>query len=167
MLKKILNENYEKIKNEEDIYTKAHTLVTMLFKEKYDKGNMPYLNHLEVVSGNVKTKVQKVAALLHDTIENIKINEEELIKIGFSKEIVDIVSILTRKSNPKEDYNDYIERIINSNNIDALEIKMADLNHNMDISRIKKPTVKDFDRIEKRYRPNYIKIQNKLNEMRK
>ena len=52
-------------------------------------------------------------------------------------------------------------------NKDAYIVKLADLRHNMDISRIKKPTVKDFARIEKRYRPNYIKIQNKLNEMRK
>ena len=68
---------------------------------------------------------------------------------------------------PEAATDDYIERIINSDNEDALEVKLADLKHNMDISRLENPTVKDFSRIEKRYRPNYIKIQNKLNEMRK
>lgn len=167
MLKELLKEYYEIIKNESSSLEKAAMLVRILFKEKYDKGNLPYIDHLMTVSMSVSTEKQKVAALLHDVIEDINVSEEELIEIGFSKEVVDIVVILTRKSNPKEDYNDYIERIKNSNNIDALQIKLADLNHNMDISRIKNPTVKDFDRIEKRYRPSYIKIQNKLNEMRK
>ena len=83
------------------------------------------------------------------------------------KIVIQIPKRLSRKNKPKEDYNEYIERIIKSNNEDALEVKLADLKHNMDISRIEKPTVKDFERIEKRYRPNYIKIQNKLNEKRK
>ena len=64
------------------------------------------------------------------------------------------------------DYSDYIDRIVASNNKDALNVKLADLNHNMDISRIKNPTLKDVDRIEKRYRPAYIKILNKLEEMK-
>jgi len=167
MLKELLNEYYEIIKNENSSLEKAAMLVRILFKDKYDKGNLPYIDHLLTVSSSVSTEKQKVAALLHDVIEDINVPEEELIEIGFSKEVVDIVVILTRKSKPKEDYNDYIERIINSEIKDALEIKLADLKHNMDISRIKNPTVKDFDRVEKRYRPNYIKIQNKLNEMRK
>jgi len=167
MLKELLNEYYEIIKNENSSLEKAAMLVRILFKDKYDKGNLQYIDHLLTVSSSVSTEKQKVAALLHDVIEDINVPEEELIEIGFSKEVVDIVVILTRKSKPKEDYNDYIERIINSEIKDALEIKLADLKHNMDISRIKNPTVKDFDRVEKRYRPNYIKIQNKLNEMRK
>ena len=40
------------------------------------------------------------------------------------------------------------------------------LKNNMDISRIKNPTPKDFSRIETRYRPSYVKIENKINEMR-
>jgi len=167
MLKELLNENYEKIKQENNLYEKASQLVNILFKNKLDKGNLPYITHLHKVSSSVNNDNQKIAALLHDTIEDIKVSEEELIEIGFPKEITQIVVILTRKNIPKEDYNDYIERIIKSNNIDAMEIKIADLEHNMDISRIEKPTIKDFDRIEQRYRPNYIKIQNKLNEMRK
>ena len=35
----------------------------------------------------------------------------------------------------------------------------------MDLSRIKNPTVKDFDRVQKRYIPTHEKIMNKIKEM--
>lgn len=167
MLEKILNDQYETIKNEEGLEQKAMQIVNILFAGKLDKGRKPYIEHLLYIMNNVNTKNQKIIALLHDTIEDAKISKEELEQIGFPKEITEVVEILSRKNKPKEDYNDYIERIINSDNEDALEVKLADLKHNMDISRLENPTVKDFSRIEKRYRPNYIKIQNKLNERKK
>ena len=116
------------------------------------------------IKNNVNTDNQKIIGLLHDIIETLKISKGELEEIGFPKNITEVIDILTRKDNPKEDYDEYIKRIIESNNIDALEVKLVDLKHNMDISHIENPSVKDFSRIEKRYRPNYIKIQNKLNE---
>lgn len=42
---------------------------------------------------------------------------------------------------------------------------MADLENNMDLSRIKEPTVYDYERVEKRYTPSYEKIRNRLEEM--
>ena len=167
MLKKLLNETYDEIKKEENLEKKALELAKILFADKLDKGKKPYMEHLLQLRDSVETQNQKIIALLHDTIEDLKITKEELEEIGFPKNITETILILSRKSKPKEDYNEYIERIIKSNNEDALEVKLADLKHNMDISRIEKPTVKDFERIEKRYRPNYIKIQNKLNEKRK
>ncbi len=167
MLKELLKEKYDEIKKEENLEKKALELVSILFCNKLDKGKKPYMEHLIQVRDSVKTENQKIIALLHDTIEDLKIEKEELEEIGFPNNITESILILSRKSKPKEDYNEYIERIINSNNEDALEVKLADLKHNMDISRIEKPTIKDFERIEKRYRPNYIKIQNKLNEKRK
>ena len=167
MLKELLNEKYDEIKKEENLEKKALELVTILFEGKLDKGKKPYMEHLLQLHGSVETENQKIIALLHDTIEDLKIRKEELEEIGFPENITEAVLILSRKSKPKEDYNEYIERIIKENNEDALEVKLADLKHNMDISRIEKPTIKNFERIEKRYRPNYIKIQNKLNEKRK
>ena len=167
MLKELLNEKYDEIKKEENLEKKALELVTILFAGKLDKGKKPYMEHLLQLRDSVETQNQKIIALLHDTIEDLKITKKELEEIGFPENITEAVLILSRKSKPKEDYNEYIERIIKENNEDALEVKLADLKHNMDISRIEKPTIKNFERIEKRYRPNYIKIQNKLNEKRK
>lgn len=167
MLKELLKDKYEEIKNQNNLETKALNLVEILFREKKDKGGKPYIEHLIKIKNKVNTESQKLTALLHDTIENINISEEELKEIGFPDNIINNIKILTRKQNPKEDYDKYIERILDSQNIDVYIVKLADLEHNMDISNLEKPTIKDFSRIEKRYRPNYFKIQNKLNERMK
>lgn len=167
MLKELLKEDYDRIKNYDNLYEKALEMVKILFENRVDKGGMPYMEHLLKVSNSVESENQKIIALLHDTIEDLGVSSSELENIGFSTYIVDTVEILSRNKSPKEDYDKYIERIIESLNIDAYIVKLADLEHNMDISRIKNPSVKDFSRIEKRYRPNYIKIQNKLNERKK
>ncbi len=146
------------------MFEKTEELIKKLFDGKLDKGGYPYLDHLYEVSKRVDGEDAKLIGLLHDTLEDTDMTSEELLKMGYSEHIVSSIEVLTRKK--KEDYSDYIERIITSNNRDALNVKLADLNHNMDISRIKNPTVKDVDRIEKRYRPAYIKILNKLEEMK-
>ena len=143
---------------------KAEELIKKLFDGKVDKGGYPYLEHLHEVSNRVEGDDAKLIGLLHDTLEDTEMTREELLKLGYSEHIVSSIEVLTRKE--KEDYSDYIDRIVASNNKDALNVKLADLNHNMDISRIKNPTIKDFDRIEKRYRPAYIKISNKLEELK-
>ena len=48
-----------------------------------------------------------------------------------------------------------------------MNIKLSDLRHNMDLNRLKNPTVNDYERVNKRYAPAYEKIQNKLNELKK
>ena len=78
---------------------------------------------------------------------------------------MEILSILTKIKG--EDYANYIKRIIDSENTHAMNIKLSDLRHNMDIKRIKNPTTNDYERISKRYEPAYQKILNKLNEMEK
>ena len=146
------------------MFEKAEELIKKLFDGKVDKGGYPYLDHLHEVSNRVDGDDAKLIGLLHDTLEDTSMTREELLNLGFSEHIVSSIEVLTRRE--KEDYSDYIDRIVASDNVDALNVKLADLNHNMDISRIKNPTFKDFDRIEKRYRPAYIKISNKLEEMK-
>ena len=146
------------------MFEKTEELIAKLFDGKLDKGGYPYLDHLHEVSNRVEGEDTKLIGLLHDTLEDTDMTREELLDMGYSEHIVSSVEVLPRRD--KEDSSDYIDRIIASDNKDALNVKLADLNHNMDISRIKKPTVKDVDRIEKRYRPAYIKILNKLEEMK-
>lgn len=166
MLKEYFSEEkYEEIKNTDNLIYKALEIVTTLFKDDKDKGGLPYIIHLMNVYSGVYTENQKVVALLHDTIEDKNIKDEDLIDIGFPKNIVDDVVVLSRIK-PLE-YVDYIDRIIKNGSRDALTVKLADLKNNMDLSRIKKPTLKDYERVEKRYAPSYEKILNRLKEMEK
>lgn len=164
MLKKYLNEDkYEEIKNSDNLIFKALELVTTLFENDTDKGGFPYIIHLIYVYRHVSSIDEKVVALLHDVIEDKEVTSDELVEIGFPSDIVNDVLLLTRKK-PME-YNEYIDRLIKSGSIRALHVKLADLENNMDLTRIKNPTVKDFERVQKRYIPTHEKIMNKLKEI--
>lgn len=166
MLKKYFQEQeYVNLQQCNDLMYKSLEIVTRLFNDKTDKGNQPYVIHLLKVYSNVDYYLEKVCALLHDVIEDTDVTYDDLKDVGFNEEVINILNILTKLKG--EDYGKYIERIINSNNIHALNIKLSDLRHNMDVSRIKNPTTNDYERISKRYQPAYEKIMNKLNEMRK
>lgn len=164
MLKDYLGiEKYEELKSDDNLIYKALELVSILFKHDKDKGGLPYYLHLLYVYRHVSTKDEKIVALLHDTIEDKNVSKEELLDIGFPKKIVDDVSILTRKKSME--YTDYIDNLVKKGSREALNVKLADLYNNMDLSRIKRPTLKDYERVEKRYTPSYEKIMNRLKEM--
>ena len=164
MLKKYFDEDkYEEIKENDNQIYKALEIVTSLFENDLDKGGMPYILHLMYVYKHVSTEHEKVVALLHDVIEDKGVSKEDLLEVGFSQEIVNDVEVLTRVK-PIE-YNDYIENIIKNGSVEALHVKLADLENNMDISRILNPQVKDLDRVKKRYLPNHEKIVNRLEEI--
>ena len=153
------------LKNSDDLIYKSLELVTRLFNDKEDKGGQPYVIHLLKVYSGVSEYIEKVCALLHDVVEDTDIGFHDLEWLGYSKDVIDILRILTKLKG--EDYKVYIDRIIGSNNIHAMNIKLSDLRHNMDISRIKNPTTNDYERISKRYEPADKKILNKVNEMEK
>ena len=164
MLKDYLSE--EKIlelKDSDNYIYKALELCLNLFENNTDKGGYPYIIHLMYVYKNVSSIDEKVVALLHDTMEDKGIKEEELLSIGFTKKHVNDVKVLTRIK--PMDYNTYIDNLIKNGSKEALNVKLADLKNNMDMTRIKNPTVKDYERVEKRYAPAYEKILNKLKEM--
>jgi (p)ppGpp synthase/HD superfamily hydrolase len=156
------NEEYEKIKKTDELMQKSLLIVTRVFGDKVDKGGFPYIIHLLKVYSTVSEYNEQVCALLHDIIEDTDVTYDDLKEVGYPDEIIDILRILTKVKG--EDYKDYIDRIIKSDNYHAMNIKLADLRHNMDSGRIKNPTPNDVERITKRYEPAYERIYNKLNE---
>ena len=164
MLKSYFEENvYNELKQSDDLLYKTLELVLRLFDDKVDKGGLPYFNHLLKVYSGVSNYTEKIVALLHDVVEDTNVTYEDLKDFGYSDEIIKMLTYLTKKKG--EYYPDYIDRIISSENIHVLNIKLSDLKHNMDITRIKNPTVNDYERISKRYEPAYLKIKNKIDEI--
>lgn len=164
MLKEYFDEDkYEEIKNSDNLIFKALEIITTLFENDVDKGGMPYILHIEYVYKHVSSVNEKIVALLHDVIEDKNVTKEDLLEIGFPKKIVEDVVILTRVR-PME-YSDYIDKLIKKGSVEALHVKLADLENNMDLTRIKNPTVKDYERVKKRYIPTHEKIMNKLKEI--
>ena len=165
MLKNYFSEEkYEYYKNQDDLIFKSLELVTRLFDDKVDKGGLPYSIHLLKVYSGVSDYIEKVCALLHDVVEDTDVTFDDLREFGYPEEVIEILKLLTKSKGA--DYQAYIDNIVDSGNAHAMNIKLSDLRHNMDINRIKNPTVNDYERVNKRYAPAYEKIQNKLNEIK-
>ena len=136
-----------------------------------DKGGMPYILHpLRVMLSVQREYIQQqekpdywnmcMAAVLHDVVEDTGTTYEELAAYGFSQEVIDLISLLTK--NPGEDYASYIDRICQSRNKQAMAIKIADLFDNMDKRRMQEPfTEKDKERMNK-YSFSWTKIKGWL-----
>ncbi len=151
------------LKENDDLLYKTLELILKVFEGSLDKGGLPYYNHLFKVYSKVTSYDEKIVALLHDIIEDKKVTKEDLLQLSYPQHIIDAVVILTKKKGAY--YPDYIESIIESDNKLAMNVKLADLEHNMDLTRISNPTVNDYERVNKRYMPAYTRIKNKLEEL--
>ena len=126
-------------------YELALKIATEAHKGQVDKAGVPYINHPLTVASLVDTEEEKIVALLHDTIEDTNITEQDLLNYGFSNKIVEAVKLLTHNKNVP--YMDYIAKI--KDNELARKVKIADLTHNSYLSRLKEITEKDKKRYEK------------------
>ncbi len=107
-----------------------------------DKSGQPYILHPLHVMFSVETENEKIAAVLHDTVEDTHITFDDLVCEGFSTEVVDAVRALTKLDG--ESRTDAAHRA--SKDPIARVVKLADVAHNMDLSRISEPTRKDLAR---------------------
>jgi (p)ppGpp synthase/HD superfamily hydrolase len=120
-----------------EIAIKAHT-------GQVDKGGQPYILHPIRVMLRVSSLPAKITALLHDVVEDSDISIEDLRREGFAEPILEAVEALTKGKG--EDRLSAAHRA--AQNPLALEVKLADLAENMDLSRIPHPTEEDYDRIK-------------------
>lgn len=126
-------------------------------KNQTDKAGNPYILHPLHVMENVNSKEGKIVAILHDIIEDTDVTEDYLLKIGLSKRIVDAVVALTRSEDI--DYQEYIKNL--SSNPLTKEVKLADLEHNMDLKRLPTLEEKDLERNRKYQIAYHYLINNK------
>lgn len=96
-----------------------------------DKGGMPYIFHPYHLAEQMQDEYTTCAALLHDVVEDTAITLEQLAEV-FPEEIIEAVRVLTHKKG--EPYPEYIEQV--KNNPIAKAVKLADLQHNSDQSRM-------------------------------
>lgn len=93
---------------------------------------MPYVFHPFHIAEQMQTEETTVVALLHDLLEDTDYTIEDLTSMGFGKSITDAIALMTLANN--EDYMDYV-RTIKENPI-AKAVKLADLMHNSDLTRL-------------------------------
>ena len=114
-------------------YAKALDVASWAYRDQKDKAGKPYFGHLARVSMACDSDVAKIVALLHDVLEDTELTSDYLEEQGISEFIVKSVECLTRKS--EESYDDFIKRL--APNPIAREVKIADLEDNMDVRKWK------------------------------
>lgn len=110
-----------------------------------DKAGKDYIEHPLRVSQNCTSPDAKIAAVLHDVVEDTQVTLDDLRQMDFAPEVVAAIALLTKTKG--FEYSIYIQSI--KENTIAREVKIADLHDNMDLSRIAEPTEKDLKRVEK------------------
>jgi (p)ppGpp synthase/HD superfamily hydrolase len=124
---------------------RAIAIAAMAHEGQVDKTGAPYVLHPLRMMLTVRTPEARMAAVLHDVVEDTPVTLEELKGEGFPEAVLEAVAALTKREG--EDYEAFIRRV--APNPIAREVKLADLRDNSDLSRIANPTEKDRARIEK------------------
>ena len=124
---------------------KAYEIAKRAHLGQVDKAGEDYIKHPEKVASFVNSDEEKAVAYLHDVIEDTELTLEDLYEYGFSKEVIEAVDIITKKRG--EDYQSYLNSV--KKNKLARAVKLADLRHNSDLTRLTKVTEKDIQRKEK------------------
>lgn len=130
-----------------DMTKKAMRIAFDAHKEQTDKTGLPYIFHPVHLAEQMKDEVSVCAALLHDVVEDTAITFQELLQLGISDEVIDVLKLLTHDK--PVSYMDYVQKIKNSNNPFAKSVKLADLRHNSDLARLNEIDDKALARIEK------------------
>jgi guanosine-3',5'-bis(diphosphate) 3'-pyrophosphohydrolase len=141
--------------NFETLLALAITLANQAHAGQLDKAGKPYISHPLTVMSQMNTPESKIVAVLHDASEDSDLTIADLVRQGFPEFITEAIAAITKRDG--EPYEDYILRV--KSNAIARKVKIADVTHNMDISRIANPTEKDFQRLEK-----YKKVLSELQQ---
>ena len=130
------------------IYTeltkKALSICFDAHKDQRDKSGLPYVFHPFHVAEQMKDEFTTVVALLHDVVEDSEYTLDDLRTI-FPQRIVDAIAVLTHDT--QTTYMAYIDDV--KQDAIATIVKIADLEHNADLSRLSTVTKKDVARSKK------------------
>jgi (p)ppGpp synthase/HD superfamily hydrolase len=120
-----------------------------------DKAGAPYILHPIRVMLGVETLEEKMAAVLHDVVEDTDVTLADLAAEGFPPAVVRAVDALTKRKG--EDYMDFVRRA--GADPVARRVKLADLADNMDLSRLPNPGDVDHARVEKYRRARALLLE--------
>lgn len=124
---------------------KAIAIAAQAHQGQKDKVGAPYILHPLRMMLKMDDEKEMIAAILHDVVEDTDWTLRDLAKEGFSEEVLEAVDRLTRRA--EESYEEFIERI--KPNPIARNVKLADLEDNMDIRRFGNMRDRDVERLKK------------------
>ena len=131
------------------IYTaltkKAMKLCFAAHKDQVDKSGLPYVFHPFHLAEQMPDELTAATALLHDVVEDTPYTLEDLSRMGYPQAVLEALALLTHA--PSVPYMDYVAKI--RENPIARQVKLADLRHNSDLTRLEQVDGKALARAEK------------------
>ena len=127
-----------------DLTRKAMDIAYKAHHGQVDKAGSPYVFHPFHLAEQMDNEIECVCALLHDVVEDTDVTFEDLEK-EFPKEVMDVLRLLTHDKDVP--YMDYVNKLLD--NPVAKKVKIADVLHNSDESRLAEITEKDIKRRDK------------------
>lgn len=140
-----------------ELLNKMLVLATNKHAGQFDKGGKPYILHPLAVMHLLRGDDEELQciALGHDVVEDCGVSYHELTEIGFTDRIIAGIKGLTKI--PGETYEEYKEKV--KANADCVKVKICDLRHNTDITRLRGVAAKDMAKMEK-YFHFYMELMN-------
>ena len=114
-------------------------------KNQVDKSGIPYVYHPFYLAEQMDDEYSTCVALLHDVVEDTNISIDDLKSEGFPIEVINAIELMTHDDSVP--YLDYVKTI--KTNPIASKVKLADLKHNSDLSRLDVVDNKALERVEK------------------
>lgn len=141
------------------IYTKltkkALQLCFEAHKNQVDKTGLPYVFHPFHLAEQMTDEISTVCALLHDVVEDTEYGFGDIRAMGFPQEVIEVLGLLTHQEDVP--YMEYVKKI--KGNSVATRIKLADLRHNSDASRLDVVDEQALARMEKYKKAKEILLQ--------
>ena len=145
----------ESIQNLTSILEKARLLAQPSHAGQFDKAGKPYFVHVEKVSRTVGELINswnhpalnfllkaQIVGYLHDILEDTEITGKELNEHEIPEDCILAIEAITKvEGMPYQDYLDQVRR-----NKLASVVKIADMMHNSDLTRLEQITEKDLTR---------------------
>ena len=123
-----------------EMYRRAVDFATKALQNRKSDDGRPYVEHALRIADQMDTEEEKVVAVLHDVLEDTEMQAYDLRDAGFPESIVMMVDQMTRHNDTT--YFDYIEDV--ATNPVTKKVKLAELQDNKDIFRVRKLSFQTF-----------------------
>lgn len=127
------------------LFGRAVMIAAEAHLSQFDKAGEPYILHPLALALETRDPDERLVAVLHDVIEDSHVTLEFLAREGFPERVLRGIDALTRRRG--ESYDAFIERVAKDRL--ATRVKLLDLAHNSDLSRLSQPSPTDFERLRK------------------
>ena len=126
-----------------DLTKKALRICFDAHKGQTDMSGVPYVFHPFHIAERMNDEMSVCTALLHEVVEDNEITINDLKENGFPEEVIQALELLNNKN---EDYNNYIKKIMD--NPIARKVKIEDLKHDSNLTRLSHVRASDIERTE-------------------